>query len=111
MKVFDLLSGQGIETASGDAGWNRVAPLCRAVWTGRIAGEEEAPDRRIIHCRIVQTPGEVQLNRLLIRKALGYHKCGSHIEMDWVKAFRVLLWDGQTWNVLSGRGQRLGSRT
>jgi hypothetical protein len=99
LNAFDLLAGQGIETASGDAGWYRVAPLCRAIWTGRIPGEEEAPERRIIHSRIAQVHGEVQLDRLLVRRAQGYHKCGSHVEMDWVRAFRVLLWDGEKWYV------------
>lgn len=99
MNVIDLLAGQGVETASGDAGWNRISPICRAMWTDRISGEDEAPERRIIHSRIVQSHGEAQLNRLLLRKAQGYHKCGSHIEMDWVRAFRVMLWDGDTWAV------------
>jgi hypothetical protein len=99
LKAFDLLAGQGVETASGDAGWSRITPTCRAIWATRIAGEDEAPERRIIHSRIIQWPGEVQLNRLLARRALGYHKCGSHTEMDWVKAFRVLLWNGESWHV------------
>lgn len=99
MKACDLLAGRGIETASGDAGWHQVSPLCRAAWATRIEREEEAPERRIIHSRIVQSDGEVQLDRLILRKAQGYHKCGSHIEMDWVRAFRVQLWDGEKWVV------------
>jgi len=99
LKAHDLLTGQPIETASGDAGWNRIAPLCRAVWAARIGGEEDAPEHRIIHSRIVQCHGGARLDRLLVRRAQGYHKCGSHIEMDWVRAFRVLLWNGTAWTV------------
>ncbi|MBP1647204.1 MAG: hypothetical protein H6Q30_649 [Bacteroidetes bacterium] len=99
MRAQDLLAGQTIDTASGDAGWSRIAPACRAVWATPIAGEEEAPERRIIHCRIVQCHGEARLDRLVLRRAQGYHKCGSHIEMDWVRAFRVLLWNGKGWDI------------
>jgi hypothetical protein len=99
LKVHDLLTGLPIDTASGDAGWSRTTPLCRAIWAYRVAGEEEAPERRIIHSRVVQSHGEARLDRLLVRRSQGYHKCGSHVEMDWVKAFRVLLWDGAAWSV------------
>jgi hypothetical protein len=97
--AVDLFSLGDFETASGDAGWQRVVPSVRAVWTAPIDGESGAPSRRIIHCRTLRLHAPARLHRLGVRQAQGYHKCGSHIEIDWVTAFRVLAWNGTSWRV------------
>lgn len=98
--LIDLLRYGRVNTASGDAGWHDVTPPCKAVWTTPIAGEEEAPARRIIHCRTLRLHAPARLERIGVRSALGYHKCGSHAEFDWVKAFRLLIWTDHRWEMV-----------
>lgn len=95
----DLFKLEGLEPPAGDLGIRPTFSSCRAIWTTPLPGEEEAPARRIIHARTLRLHAPAQLHRLGVRRTLGYHKCGSHAELDWVTAFRVLLWNGETWRV------------
>jgi len=93
----DLFSLEGLEPPAGDLGIKPRVAACRAIWTTPLDGEEDAPERRIIHARTLQLHVPVKLHRLGIGAAPGYHKCGSHMEFDWVRDVRVLVWDGSTW--------------
>lgn len=71
--------------------FNSTPALCRAVWTARLSGEEEAPETRIIHSRWLQLKSPVRLERIGVRLGEGYFKCGSAHERDWIAAFRALV--------------------
>jgi hypothetical protein len=96
---MDLLELNTLNTAATDAGWKNLSPGIRAVWTSPLEGEDGAPRNRIIHCRLMQLHVPARLRRLGLRPALGYHKCGSRLQVDWVTAFRLLLWNGNGWYV------------
>jgi hypothetical protein len=96
---MDLLQLNPLEKAAAIAGWKNLFPGIRAVWTTPIEGEEDAPRRRIIHCRLLQLHAPARLQRLGLRSAPGYSKCGSRPQIDWVTAFRLLIWDGSSWRV------------
>jgi hypothetical protein len=96
---MDLLQTNAIEQAAAEAGWKNLSPGIRAIWTTPIEGEGDAPRHRIIHCRLLQLHSRARLQRLGLRPAPGYHKCGSRLQTDWVTAFRLLLWDGKSWRV------------
>ncbi|MFA7343363.1 MAG: hypothetical protein WC003_03565 [Terrimicrobiaceae bacterium] len=85
--------------------WNwRSFP--RALWTTPLPGEDGAPAHRIIHARALPLAQTVRLERLGLRAAPGYHKCGSggHAK-DWVSDFRLLAWrDGRWEAALEKRG-------
>ena len=81
------------------AGWAHVCPDVRAVWTPPIEGEEGAPEHRIIHSRLLQLHAPARLERLGLRRAQGYSKCGSRVQLDWPTSVRLLLWDGSRWVV------------
>ncbi len=83
----------------GDTAGHQPLSFCRAIWTTPTADEDGAPERRIIHARVLQLHAPARLDRLGLRRAQGYHKCGSTVDRDWVTAFRVLLWDGDDWSV------------
>ena len=76
------------------------APRCHAAWVTLLPEEVGAPERRIIHSRGVGLPSVVRLNRLGLRSTMGYFKCGSERETDWVTAFRVLAWQDDRWEVV-----------
>jgi hypothetical protein len=95
----DLLHLNPLEKAAADAGWKNLIPGIRAVWTSPIEGEEGAPRHRIIHSRLLQLHAPARLQRLGLRSTPGYSKCGSRPQIDWVTAFRLLLWDGERWGV------------
>jgi hypothetical protein len=97
--IVDLLRCNIIAGAASDAGWNSLRPGIRALWTQPIEGEDEAPQNRIIHCRLLQLHAPARLQRLGIRPSPGYHKCGSSIQTDRVTAFRLLIWKGDRWDV------------
>lgn len=99
--THDLFRLQGLEPPAGDLGIRPGVSTCRAIWTTPLPGEEGAPAHRIIHARTLQLHEPARLFRLGIRKAAGYHKCGSHVEHDWVHALRILLWNGTDWEVLT----------
>ncbi|MDH3251447.1 MAG: hypothetical protein OEM41_01575 [Ignavibacteria bacterium] len=98
--TLDLLQCNTIANAASDAGWKNLSPGIRAIWTVPIEGEDNAPQHRIIHCRLMQHHTPARLRRLGIRPAPGYHKCGSSVQTDWVAAFRLLVWKGDRWEVL-----------
>lgn len=96
--AIDLLAPVQIDTASGDIGRQQMSTTCKAVWTTPLPTEIDAPANRIIHSRILQLSHPIKLNRLGLRKGLGYHKCGSEHHDDWITAFRLLVWNGATWD-------------
>lgn len=96
---MDLLQNNRFAKAAADAGWKNLGPGIRAVWTTPIDEEEGAPDHRIIHCRLLALHAPARLDRLGLRPAAGYSKCGSRVEIDWITAFRLLLWDGNRWHI------------
>jgi hypothetical protein len=95
----DLLRAQTLEMAAAAAGWPQVSPDVRAVWTAPIEGEEDAPERRIIHSRLLRLHAPARLDRLGLRRTMGYSKCGSRVQLDWPTSFRLLVWDGSRWGV------------
>lgn len=95
----DLFKLEGLEPPAGDLGIRPAFSSCRAIWTTPIAGEDTAPAHRIIHARTLRLHASAKLERLGVQRAPGYHKCGSLMELDWVAAFRVLLWNGKSWKV------------
>src|SRR5690606_5201407 len=97
--MTDLLTLQDHEPPMGDTAGHQPLAFTRAIWTGPLDGEDGAPERRIIHARVLQLHTPVRLRRLGLRRAPGYHKCGSVVDRDWVPAFRLLLWDGDGWTV------------
>jgi hypothetical protein len=97
--LVDLLTLTDVEPPSGDLGIKESVSHCRAHWTAPLDDEAGAPGRRIIHARTLQLHAPAALHRLGIRRAQGYHKCGSHTEQDWVTSVRVLVWDAPRWHV------------
>jgi hypothetical protein len=97
---MDLLSANAIEQAASDIGWRNLSPGIRAIWATPRTGEEGAPRHRIIHTRLLQLASPAALHRLGIRPGAGYHKCGSGPQIDWIKAFRLLVWRGDSWEVV-----------
>src|SRR5271157_1806279 len=75
---------------------------CKSTWVERMPGEEDAPESRIIHVRLVQLQGTAILNRLGIGLGSGYNKCGSQKELDWVQDVVVKVLDEVTgeWKVI-----------
>jgi hypothetical protein len=96
----DLFRLQALEPPAGDLGIRPVVSACRAVWTTPLPAETGAPAHRIIHSRTLQLHAPAKLQRVGLRRSLGYHKCGSHAEHDWVRALRVLIWTGSQWDEL-----------
>jgi hypothetical protein len=88
--IVDLLTLRDLEPPMGDLFINAHVAGGRALWTAPLPGEADAPDRRIIHTRVVRLHGRARLYRLGVRKGPGYHKCGSRQDLDWVTALRVL---------------------
>jgi hypothetical protein len=95
----NLLTIKELEPPMGDLGIKPTLSFVRALWTAPIPGEETAPEKRIIHAQIFQAHQPVKLNRLGIRRAAGYHKCGSRQDLDWVVSFRLLVPDENGWRV------------
>ena len=78
----------------------RTRPSCRAIWTRREDGEDEAPARRIVHVRSVHADEPMRLDRLVAREAAGYHKCASGPERDQPVHLRVAVAEGAAWRTL-----------
>lgn len=97
---MDLLSLTDLAPPMGDTAFapNLAAP--RALWTAPIEGEAGAPEHRIIHANVLQLHGDAELRRIGLRRTPGYHKCGSVHDLDWVRAFRILVFDGRGWDVV-----------
>lgn len=83
----DLSIGQRLDTG-------------RSVWRLRAKGETEAPKKRIVHQRILRLPRSATLQRLGLRPALGWHKCASTMDLDWVRDFRLRARVGGKWQTL-----------
>ncbi|WP_420454346.1 hypothetical protein [Rubrivirga sp.] len=96
---MDLLTIQDHEPPMGDTAGHQPLSFCRALWATPTDLEAEAPAHRIVHARVLQLHVPARLDRLGLRRAQGYHKCGSTVDRDWVTAFRVLVWDGDAWAV------------
>lgn len=92
--LFDL---QDREPPMGDLGVQPTLSFTRALWATPTAKEETAPTNRIIHARALQLHEPTRLRRLGVRRAPGYHKCGSQEALDWVTAFRLRTWTGTSW--------------
>lgn len=97
--TMDLLQAVDHTPPMGDLFSHPRLSFCRALWTAPRVGEEQAPARRIVHARVLQCHGPAKLQRLGVRPAQGYHKCGSYQDLDWVTSFRVLLWQEGRWHV------------
>ncbi|HMB89673.1 MAG TPA: hypothetical protein VKP65_02425 [Rhodothermales bacterium] len=97
--AVNLLTFSDQEPPMGDTAGNQPLSFLRAIWATPLAGEDEAPAHRITHARVMQLHGPAILHRLGVRRAQGYHKCGSVLDQDWVTAFRVLIWNGSSWEV------------
>ncbi len=74
----------------GDLSVGNRLDAVRAVWVARTPEEPEYAKTRIVHQRVVRLTGLARLERLGLRRAPGYHKCGSGVDDDWITAFRVL---------------------
>jgi hypothetical protein len=98
--MIDLLTLKDLEPPMGDVGSTGNLTSCRAIWTSPLDGEDGAPRNRIIHARVLQLHTPARLHRLGLRRAAGYHKCGSRQDLDWVTAFRILTWNGKEWVLL-----------
>ena len=85
----DLLQIDDLEPPMGDLAIGHQLDTGRGVWTGRVAGERDLPARRIIHQRVLRLHGPARLEKLGVRPALGFHKCASSGDRDWVVDFRV----------------------
>jgi hypothetical protein len=83
------LTGGGVEVRR---------PRAHAVWATPLAGEEDAPHRRIIHTVHAGFPDGGR-PRVGLRPARAYRKCGSRDETDWVRDLRIHAWDGQSWRL------------
>ena len=95
--ITDLLTLGDLEPPMGDLFTNSKLAACRAIWTGPLPQESNAPDRRIIHARVLRLHGRAKLHRLGVRKGQGYHKCGSRQDLDWVTALRMLVFREGRW--------------
>lgn len=93
----NLFSLHDHEPPMGDLGAQSTLGFTRALWTTPTAEEKTAPENRIIHAKALQLHESTQLQRLGVRQAPGYHKCGSLEALDWVTAFRIRTWTGKTW--------------
>jgi hypothetical protein len=79
----------------------QFSTFCRSTWTRRGSGEDDAPERRIIHSRGIRLPRPAVISRLGLRLGKGYFKCGSDPwPNDWVSSARVLGFRGGAWDAL-----------
>lgn len=74
----------------GDLFLNRFLSDCRSIWTTPLPGEDEAPEHRIIHARILKPHGKCRVRRIGLKSAQGLHKCASVHDPDWVRDLRIL---------------------
>lgn len=89
----------------GDLSTGNRLDSARSVWTTRRSGEVGMPKKRIVHQRVVRLHGPARLQRIGLRPAPGFHKCGSRLDHDWITAFRVLARvEGRWTEVLSKSG-------
>ena len=101
--ALDLLTLSDLEPPMGDLFTHRRLDAGRAVWTKPLPNENDVPDQRLIHQRVVRLHGPARLHRLGVRRGQGYHKCGSRQDLDWVTGFRVLSRHEGKWKVVLER--------
>ena len=89
----NLLDTPELDPPMGDLFSWRTLSECRAIWTKPLPQEQGAPGHRIIHARVFKPHGAVQIKRIGIRNAAGYHKCGSRQDSDWIVDLRILYLD------------------
>lgn len=85
----DLLQIADLEPPMGDLSIGNRLDTARSIWAKVEAGEEDLPAARVVHQRILRLHGPARLDKLGVGRALGYHKCASVADRDWVVAFRV----------------------
>ena len=93
----DLFALRDLEPPMGDTAGRGLLATTTALWTDAPEGE---PGRRIVHARTVHLAGPVPLRRVGVRRAPGYHKCGSLVDLDHVEAFRVRAYHDGRWTTL-----------
>ncbi len=92
-----------LEPPMGDLSTGNRLDAGRSRWARRTQGEGDLPINRIIHQRVVRLHGPARLDRLGLRPAQGYHKCGSRLDLDWVVDLRVWARVNGTWTMLLER--------
>jgi hypothetical protein len=97
--LVDLLQLREQRPPLGGMGFETRAGTVRAHWTDPLPGEPETRPR-IIHAAALAVHEPVELHRLGVGGAQGYHKCGSADQGDWVRDVRVLGWADGTWQEL-----------
>jgi len=100
---IDLLQLKDHAPPMGDLVLPLPLSLPRSLWAAPAADEPAQPGRRIIHARTLQLHGRARLDRLGLRAAPGFHKCGSRQDLDWVTAFRLLGFQDGAWHTLLER--------
>ena len=99
----DLLLISDLEPPMGDLSIGHQLDTGRAVWRKRGRGETGSPQNRIVHQRVLRLHGSARLDRLGIRPALGFHKCASSLDRDWVVDFRMEVRSGGKWQEVLNR--------
>jgi hypothetical protein len=99
----DLLQLKDHAPPLGDLALPLSLSVPRALWTAPAPDEPAHPGRRIIHARTLQLHGHARLDRLGLRAAPGFHKCGSRQDLDWVTAFRLQGLQAGAWRTLLAR--------
>lgn len=87
----------------GDLSTGNRLDAGRSCWAGRTRGETDLPNKRIVHQRAVRLQGPTRLDRLGLRPAQGYHKCGSRLDLDWVVDVRLWARVKGKWTVVLER--------
>ncbi len=99
----DLLQVADLEPPMGDLSTGHHLAVGRSCWTRRCGNESDLPINRIVHQRVVRLHAAARLDRLGLRPAQGYHKCGSRLDLDWVVDLRVWARVERKWTVLLER--------
>lgn len=97
--TVDLLGLGELPPPLGGLGLSTRWGVTRSLWASPLPGEC-SPRPRIIHNRTLRLHRPTPLQRLGIRPAPGYHKCGSQFRFDRVTSVRLLAWREKGWHVL-----------
>jgi hypothetical protein len=98
--ITDLLQLKDLFAPMGDLATGFGLSTPRALWATPTPSEATSSDQRIIHARTLQLHGGARLARLGFRAAQGYHKCASRMDLDWVSAARVRVFQNNQWREL-----------
>lgn len=93
----DLFALRDLEPPMGDTAGRGMLATTQAVWTN---APNDQPGRRILHARTVHLSAAVPLRRLGLRRAQGYHKCGSQMDLDHVEHVRVRAFANGDWTTV-----------